>query len=80
MIPANAITAWGVERDWSTREQVEQDLLLSRAICAIADDDYLSSELVFRVGRPCTNSISIGPTATARISTMCGPLQPGSVR
>ncbi len=50
MIPANAITAWGVERDWSTREQVEQDLLLSRAICAIADDDYLSSELVFRGG------------------------------
>lgn len=32
MIPANAITAWGVDRMWPTREQVEQDLLLSRAI------------------------------------------------
>ena len=50
MIPANAITAWGVNRSWPTREQVEQDLLLSRAVCAIADDPYLGSELVFRGG------------------------------
>lgn len=50
MIPANAITAWGVDRLWPTREQIEQDLLLSRAICAIADDPYLAEELVFRGG------------------------------
>lgn len=50
MIPANAITAWGTTREWPTREQVEQDLLLSRAICAIASDDYLQRELVFRGG------------------------------
>jgi predicted nucleotidyltransferase component of viral defense system len=50
MIPANAITAWGAERPWPTREQVEQDLLLSRAICAIANDEYLGAELVFRGG------------------------------
>ncbi len=50
MIPANAITAWGTTREWPTRDQVEQDLLLSRAICAIATDDYLGRELVFRGG------------------------------
>lgn len=50
MIPADAITAWGVNREWPTREQVEQDLLLSRAICAISQDPYLGSELVFRGG------------------------------
>lgn len=50
MIPANAVTAWGVDHPWPTAEQVEQDLLLSRAICAIADDDYLGHELVFRGG------------------------------
>jgi predicted nucleotidyltransferase component of viral defense system len=50
MIPANAVTAWGTTHAWPTREQVEQDLLLSRAICAIASDDYLSQELVFRGG------------------------------
>ena len=50
MIPANAITAWSTNHAWTTREQVEQDLLLSHAICAIATDDYLSQELVFRGG------------------------------
>ncbi|MGC4154636.1 MAG: nucleotidyl transferase AbiEii/AbiGii toxin family protein [Propionicimonas sp.] len=50
MIPANAITAWGTNHAWSTREQVEQDLLLSRAICVIAADDYLHRGLVFRGG------------------------------
>jgi predicted nucleotidyltransferase component of viral defense system len=50
MIAANAITAWGVDHPWPTREQVEQDLLLSQAICAIAQDDYLGTELVFRGG------------------------------
>lgn len=50
MISANAITAWGTNHGWPTREQVEQDLLLYRAICAIAEDDYLSQELVFRGG------------------------------
>lgn len=50
MIPANVITAWGVDHPWSTRENVEQDLLLSQAICAIAQDEYLGSELVFRGG------------------------------
>ncbi len=50
MIPATAITAWGVQRPWPTPEQIEQDLLLSRAICAIASDSYLGEELVFRGG------------------------------
>ena len=50
MIPYDAITAWGVAHPWPTREQVEQDLLLSRAICAIATDPYLGQELVFRGG------------------------------
>ena len=50
MIPANAITAWGVDHPWPTREQVEQDLLLSQAICAIAEHEYLGTELVFRGG------------------------------
>jgi len=50
VIPYDAITAWGVAHPWPTREQVEQDLLLSRAICAIASDPYLGEELVFRGG------------------------------
>ena len=50
MIPTSAVTEWSVNHPWPTPEQVEQDLLLSRSICAIADDEYLGSELVFRGG------------------------------
>jgi predicted nucleotidyltransferase component of viral defense system len=50
MIPATAVTAWGVQRPWPTPEQVEQDLLLARAICEIASHEYLGDQLVFRGG------------------------------
>ena len=50
MIPQAAITEWGRNIPWPTVEQVEQDLLLSRLIVEIANDDYLGDELVFRGG------------------------------
>jgi predicted nucleotidyltransferase component of viral defense system len=50
MIPFNDITKWSVSHPWSTREQVEQDFLLSQAICEIANDEVLSNELVIRGG------------------------------
>jgi len=50
MIPVDSVTAWSVDHPWSTPTQVEQDLLLSRAICAISQDEYLGQELVFRGG------------------------------
>lgn len=50
MIPLDVITSWSTTHPWPTPAQVEQDLLLSRAICAIATDPYLGAELVFRGG------------------------------
>lgn len=50
MIPANAITQWGVIRPWPNRAAIEQDLLLARTIVAIYDDPLLAGELVFRGG------------------------------
>ena len=50
MIPASEITRWGVEHPWSTREQVEQDLLLSQAICEVSTDLFLGKELLLRGG------------------------------
>jgi predicted nucleotidyltransferase component of viral defense system len=50
LIESEAITAWAITHPWPTAEQVEQDLLLSRAICEIANDEYLGTELVFRGG------------------------------
>jgi predicted nucleotidyltransferase component of viral defense system len=50
VIPQAAITEWGRVVPWPTVEQVEQDLLLSRLIVEIANDDYLGAELAFRGG------------------------------
>jgi len=50
MIPYNTITAWGATHPWITREQIEQDLLLSKAIIDIYSNEMLSEELVFRGG------------------------------
>ena len=40
MIPAAAITEWSRQVPWPSVDQVEQDLLLSRLIVEIANDDY----------------------------------------
>ena len=56
MIPEAAITEWGRTVPWPTVEQIEQDLLLSRLIIEIANDDYLGDELVFR-GDTCLHKL-----------------------
>ena len=50
MIPNAVVTAWGRDRPWPTRQQVEQDLLLARLIVDIFNHPYLGGELVFRGG------------------------------
>ena len=50
MIPYNTITAWGASHPWATREQIEQDMLLSKAICDIYNNEKLANELIFRGG------------------------------
>ena len=50
MIPQNDIVKWSIEHKWPTREQVEQDLLLSQAMCEISNDEILKQELVLRGG------------------------------
>jgi predicted nucleotidyltransferase component of viral defense system len=46
--------------DGRTLVQIEQDLLLSRLICEIANDPYLGAELVFR-GGTCFHKLRISP-------------------
>ena len=50
MIYASDITGWSVNHPWATRDNIEQDLLLSQAICEIANDSLLGDELVIRGG------------------------------
>lgn len=50
MIPAGVITAWAQEHPWSSSAQVEQDLVLSRALIEIFANPMLRATLVFRGG------------------------------
>lgn len=50
MIPRAQITAWRSEAPWATDAQVEQDLVLSRALVDIFSGPFLSSALAFRGG------------------------------
>lgn len=50
MISAAHITQWAKNAPWPTRDQVEQDLVLSRLIVEIANHPLLGDELVFRGG------------------------------
>ncbi len=50
MIPSQNIVAWGTVVPWADERQVEQDLIISRAIVAIFSDDVLRQALRFRGG------------------------------
>ena len=50
MIPARYITQWIENAPWQDEAQIEQDLILSRAIAEIYNNELLSSHLVFRGG------------------------------
>ena len=50
MITRQAIIEWQENVPWIDMRQVEQDLIISRAISAIYSDEYLTSRLAFRGG------------------------------
>lgn len=50
MIPQAFITEWANHVPWQTNEQVEQDLVICRALVEIFSDDFLASSLAFRGG------------------------------
>lgn len=50
MIPQAYITEWSNHVPWQTNEQVEQDLVICRALVEIFSDQFLSERLAFRGG------------------------------
>ena len=50
MIPQAYITEWSKNVPWQTNEQVEQDLVICRALIEIFKDDFLADRLAFRGG------------------------------
>ena len=50
MIPQASITAWRKNAPWIGSDQVEHDLVLSRAIGELYQDQLIREQLVFRGG------------------------------
>jgi predicted nucleotidyltransferase component of viral defense system len=50
VIPQAYITEWSNQVPWQTNEQVEQDLVICRALIQIFNDPFLASHLAFRGG------------------------------
>ena len=50
MINIPAILEWERDYPWKLKSQVEQDLIICRAMCALCNDEYLSEHLAFRGG------------------------------
>lgn len=50
MIPADFIAEWRAQTRWATDEQIEQDLVLCRALVAIFEDGDLGRSLALRGG------------------------------
>jgi len=50
MIPERYIKEWSEFLPWKSKEYIEQDLIICRALCVLYNDEYLSEHLAFRGG------------------------------
>lgn len=50
MIPESAILEWSNDIPWKSNAQIEQDLIICRALVELFNDEYLASHLAFRGG------------------------------
>lgn len=62
MTPLREIVAWRDHAPWPTDVQVEQDLLLSKAMAAIFSDDFLRSQVAMR-GGTVLHKVHLAPAA-----------------
>ena len=60
MINIPAILEWEKYYPWQRKSQIEQDLIICRALCALYNDEYISEHLAFR-GGTALNKIYINP-------------------
>ncbi|MDP2345641.1 MAG: nucleotidyl transferase AbiEii/AbiGii toxin family protein [Deltaproteobacteria bacterium] len=84
MIPQDHLTHWRNVAPWSSDEHVEQDLLLSRALVDIFNDEQLSAALAFR-GGTALHKLHLAPAARYSedidlVQVVAGPIGPTLTR
>ncbi len=80
MIPMMNIVAWSGTAPWAEPRQVEQDLVISRALVAIFSDPFLKTELRFRGGTALNKLLFPNPLRYSEdidlVRTTAGPIGP----
>ena len=84
MIPRRYIEEWKEHAPWPDNSQVEQDLIIERALVQIFSDDLLRSNLAFR-GGTALHKLYLSPQARYSedidlVQTKEGPIKPLLVR
>ncbi len=79
MIPKAYIDAWRAKAPWQQDAQVEQDLVISRAIVEIFSNDYLSEHLAFR-GGTALHKLFLSPQVRYSEDIDLVQLKPGPVK
>lgn len=80
MIPKPFITKWQQHAPWKEFAQIEQDLIISRALVEIFSDEYLSENLAFR-GGTALHKLYLSPAARYSedidlVQIKSGPIKP----
>jgi predicted nucleotidyltransferase component of viral defense system len=80
VIPETNITAWSLKAPWAEPRQVEQDLIISRALVEIFNHEFLGTELRFRGGTALNKIIFPEPLRYSEdidlVRTASGPIGP----
>lgn len=80
MIPSQNIVAWGNVVPWAEQRQVEQDLIICRALVCIFADPMLCAELRFRGGTALNKLHFVPPLRYSEdidlVRTTVGPIGP----
>jgi predicted nucleotidyltransferase component of viral defense system len=80
MIPQDYITAWNNVVPWASQRQVEQDLIISRALVVLFSDPFLRGELRFRGGTALNKLHFPTPLRYSEdidlVRTTAGPIRP----
>lgn len=80
MIPAAHLQAWRVHTPWPDLRQVEQDLIISRALCDLFNDAFLMERIAFRGGTAINKLLFEQPLRYSEdidlVQTMAEPIGP----
>ncbi|MBR5918576.1 MAG: nucleotidyl transferase AbiEii/AbiGii toxin family protein [Prevotella sp.] len=79
MINRTAILQWSGQAPWTDNAQIEQDLMISRALVAIFSDEFLASQLAFR-GGTALHKLYLSPQPRYSEDIDLVQIQPGQIK